>query len=51
MSPCSNSAWLSVRTPRCRSIWWPSKVKFTSSTPCRSALAPKAASAPRRPPL
>src|SRR5262245_11314920 len=30
---------------------WPSKVKFTSSTPWRSAQAPNAASAPGAPPL
>src|SRR5688572_16918586 len=40
-----------MRTSRCRSILWPSKVKLTSSTPRRSAQAPNAASAPGAPPL
>src|SRR5437763_3965454 len=40
-----------MRTPRWRAILWPSKVKFTSSTPWRSAHAPNSASAPAAPPL
>src|SRR6185369_12500514 len=37
--------------PRERASEWPSKVKFTSSTPWRSAPAPNAASAPCAAPL
>src|SRR6266849_3505603 len=40
-----------MRRPRSRTGLWPSKVKLTSSTPCRCAAAPKAASAPAAPPL
>src|SRR5207247_3297833 len=40
-----------MRRPRSRTGLCPSKVKLTSSTPCRCAAAPKAASVPVAPPL
>ena len=47
-SPDCSSSWLSTRTPRWRSIVWPSKVKFTSSMPWRSAQAPNCGLRARR---
>src|SRR5207237_7778246 len=46
-----NSACVRTRMPLVLESLCPSKVKFTSSMPCRSAAVPKASSAPLAAPL